>query len=245
MTPIPRAGRTPPARPPGETHSRDPFHADRIGIVLSEKGVNHRDDRTPSDLDLVRRIKAGDEQALEQMIERYHARVYSLSYGVLRNAEDAEESTQDTFLTLYRKIGTFDESKKFFSWFYRVALNEAYSRARRRKPAARVAIREHLPRFGEDGHFASVDWPDASVAIENETSTRELAQRAAGFIEELPRGYRDVIWMADVEQMPAVEVAEVLRISIPAFKSRLHRARLHVRQRLAEISRPARREAAV
>jgi RNA polymerase sigma-70 factor, ECF subfamily len=215
---------------------------------LSEKGVTSRDDGAPSDLDLVRRIKAGDEAALEKMIERYHARVYSLSYGVLRNAEDAEESTQDTFLTLYRKIGTFDESKKFFSWFYRVALNQAYSRARRRKPGLKVSIQEHLPRFREDGHFAATDWPDASVAIEDEASARELAQRAGEFIAELPRAYRDVIWMADVEELPAAEIAEVLRISIPALKSRLHRARLHVRQRLAEISRPtgtaARREAA-
>jgi RNA polymerase sigma-70 factor (ECF subfamily) len=197
-----------------------------------------------SDLDLVRRIKAGDEPALAQMIERYHARVYSLSYGVLRNAEDAEESTQDSFLTLYRKIGTFDESKKFFSWFYRVALNQAYSRLRRRKPQARISLSDHLPRFGDDGKFAALDWPDASVAVEDEASARELARRAGEFIEELPRPYRDVIWMADVEQMPAVEVSEVLGISIPAFKSRLHRARLHVRQRLAEISRPTARRAA-
>src|SRR6201993_5486798 len=93
---------------------------------------------TPSELELVQPIKAGDERAFEQMVDRYHARVYSLSYGVLRNAEDAEEATQDAFLTLYRKIGTFDESKKFFSWFYRVALNAAYSRARRRKPGITV-----------------------------------------------------------------------------------------------------------
>ncbi len=191
----------------------------------------------------MRRIKAGDESALEQMIDRYNARVYSLSYGVLRNAEDAEESTQDSFLTLYRKIGTFDESKKFFSWFYRVALNQAYSRARRRKPGIRISIQEHLPRFGDDGRLATVDWPDATVAIEDEASARELAARAAEFIEELPRAYRDVIWMADVEEMPAAEISEVLGISIPALKSRLHRARLHVRQRLAEVSRPASRAA--
>jgi RNA polymerase sigma-70 factor (ECF subfamily) len=59
-----------------------------------------------SDLDLVRGIKAGDDRAFEQMVERYHGRVYSLAYGVLRNAEDAEESTSDAFLTLYRKIGS-------------------------------------------------------------------------------------------------------------------------------------------
>jgi RNA polymerase sigma-70 factor, ECF subfamily len=197
-----------------------------------------------SDLDLVRGIKAGDPGAFEQMVERYHARVYSLSYGVLRNVEDAEESTQDAFLTLYRKIGTFDESKKFFSWFYRVALNTAYSRARRRPPVNTVAIEEYLPRFDSDGHFASVDLSDGGLAVDDEAAMRELASRAEGFIAELPPAYRDVIWMNDVEQMSANEIAEVLDISIPAFKSRLHRARLYVRQRLTEISKPPEKVAA-
>src|SRR6266542_2141884 len=190
----------------------------------------------PTDLDLVRRIKAGDERAFEEMVNRYNARIYSLSYGVLRNPQDAEEATQDAFLTLYRKIGTFDESRKFFSWFYRVALNSAYSRARRRPHLPTVPIEDHLPRFGADGHVVAPDVRDWSVAIEDEAAARELAARAEGFIAELAPAYRDVIWMADVEEMPAADVAETLEISIPAFKSRLHRARLFVRQRLAEIS---------
>lgn len=188
-----------------------------------------------SDIDLVRRIKAGEDGAFEEMVRRYHARVYSLAYGVLRNAEDAEEATQDAFWTLHRKIGTFDESKKFFSWFYRVALNAAYSRARRRPHLPTVAIEDRMPKFSGDGHFAA-DVPDWSVAIEDEASARELAARAGEFIAELPPPYRDVIWMYDVEEMPSSEVAETLHISIPAFKSRLHRARLYVRQRLSEVS---------
>src|SRR5262245_25832024 len=188
-----------------------------------------------ADLELVRRIKAGDDAALEKMVERYHARVYSLAYGVLRNAEDAEEATQDAFWTLYRKIGTFDESKKFFSWFYRVALNAAYSRARRRPSVPMTSIDERMPRFSGDGHFTA-DVPDWSVAIEDEAAARELAAKAGEFIAELPPAYRDVIWMYDVEEMPSSDVAEILEISIPAFKSRLHRARLYVRQRLSEIA---------
>jgi RNA polymerase sigma-70 factor (ECF subfamily) len=170
------------------------------------------------------------------MVERYHARVYSLSYGVLRNAEDAEEATQDTFLTLYRKIGTFDESKKFFSWFYRVALNQAYSRARRRRPMAAVPIEDYLPRFSSDGHIASPELHDWSASIEDGAIARELAGRAGEFMADLPPAYRDVIWMYDVEEMSTSDIAETLEISIPALKSRLHRARLYVRQRLAEIS---------
>jgi RNA polymerase sigma-70 factor (ECF subfamily) len=194
------------------------------------------DEVAPTDIDLVRRIKAGDDRAFEEMVRRYHARVYSLGYGVLRNAQDAEEATQDAFLTLHRKIGTFDESRKFFSWFYRVALNSAYSRARRRPSLPTVAIEDRLPKFSSDGHFAA-DVPDWSATVEDQVSARELARRAGEFIAELPPAYRDVIWMNDVEEMTAPEIAETLEISIPAFKSRLHRARLHVRQRLDEVSR--------
>jgi RNA polymerase sigma-70 factor (ECF subfamily) len=202
-------------------------------------------DEAASDLDLVRRIKKGEDRAFEEMVERYHGRVYSLSFGVLRNAEDAEESTQDTFLTLYRKIGTFDESKKFFSWFYRVALNQAYSLARRRRPTSTVAIEDYLPKFSSDGHPVVPELYEWNGSVEGEAIARELASRAGDFIAELPRTYRDVIWMVDVEEMRPAEVAEVLRISIPALKSRLHRARLYVRQRLAQISRaPARAEVA-
>ena len=192
-------------------------------------------EESPTDLDLVRGLKAGDDAAFEKMVERYHSRVYSLAYGVLRNAEDAEEATQDAFWTLYRKIGTFDESRKFFSWFYRVALNSAYSRARRR-PAPTVAIEDYMPKFQPDGHIVTPDIRDWSIAVEDEVAARELASRAEEFIAELPPAYRDVIWMYDVEEMPSDQIAETLEISIPAFKSRLHRARLYVRQRLAEVT---------
>jgi RNA polymerase sigma-70 factor (ECF subfamily) len=194
------------------------------------------EDQDASDLELVRRIKRGDEQGFREMVDRYNARVYSLAYGVLRNSEDAEEATQDAFLTLYRKIDTFDESKKFFSWFYRVALNAAYSRARRRKPGVTVSLDDYLPRFGDDGHAASPEFAAFIEGAEDEAIARDLAERAEQFIAELPETYRDAIWMVDVEEMKPADVAEVLEISLAALKSRLHRARLYVRQRLQEVS---------
>jgi RNA polymerase sigma-70 factor (ECF subfamily) len=194
------------------------------------------DDPNASDLELVRKIKQGDDPAFREMVERYNARIYSLSYGVLRNREDAEEATQDAFLTLYRKIDTFDESKKFFSWFYRVALNAAYSRARRRRPAsATVPLEDFAPRLS-DGREVSPEFAAWVHGTEDEVIARDLAERAEAFIDELPAPYRDAIWMVDVEEMKPADVAEILEISMPALKSRLHRARLHVRQRLAEIA---------
>src|ERR1700738_5645054 len=143
------------------------------------------EDQNAADLELVRRIKRGDDEAFREMVDRYHARVYSLSYGVLRNAEDSEEATQDTFLQLYRKIGTFDEARKFFSWFYRVALNSAYTRPRKRPSAPTVAIEDYLPRFNSDGHLASVDLRDWSIGVEDGAAARELSSRAADVLAEL------------------------------------------------------------
>jgi RNA polymerase sigma-70 factor, ECF subfamily len=195
------------------------------------------DDPNASDLELVRQIKRGDDQAFREMVERYNARIYSLSYGVLRNREDAEEATQDAFLTLYRKIDTFDESKKFFSWFYRVALNAAYSRARRRRPAAAtVPLDDFAPRLSDRRLGTTAEYLAWVEGTEDEVIARDLADRAEAFIDELPPPYRDAIWMVDVEEMKPSDVAEILEISMPALKSRLHRARLHVRQRLAEIA---------
>ncbi len=194
------------------------------------------EDQNASDLELVQRIKRGDDQAFKEMVDRYNARVYSLSYGVLRNPEDAEEATQDAFLTLYRKIGTFDESKKFFSWFYRVALNAAYSRARRRKPGVTISLDDYVPKFRDDGHAASPEFAAFVDGAEDEAIARDLAERAAGFMAELPDAYRDAIWMVDVEEMKPADVAETLDITIAALKSRLHRARLFVRQRLLEVA---------
>jgi RNA polymerase sigma factor (sigma-70 family) len=99
-----------------------------------------------------------------------------------------------------------------------------------------VSLEDYLPRFRDDGHPVRGDLSARVLGIEDEAIARELAERAEEFIAELPPAYRDVIWMVDVEEMKPADVAETLEISIPALKSRLHRARLFVRQRLTEAS---------
>jgi RNA polymerase sigma-70 factor (ECF subfamily) len=108
---------------------------------------------------------------------------------------------------------------------------------------AAVPIEDYLPRFSSDGHVATPELPDWSASIEDGAIARELAVRAGEFMADLPPAYRDVIWMYDVEEMSTSDIAETLQISIPALKSRLHRARLYLRQRLTEISQaPAQEE---
>jgi RNA polymerase sigma-70 factor, ECF subfamily len=186
------------------------------------------------DLELVRRFTNGDEKAFEELVIRYYKRVYSAVLGVVRNPEDAEEATQDVFWLVYRKIGTFDQGRRFFSWVYRIALNRGYSIARSRRARPTVSLDERLPAFLEDGRLVTAG-PDFSEQLENEITARELARKAFDVMGELPEQYRSVLWMHDVEQMSKDEIAGILDLTIPALKSRLHRARIYVRQRLAGL----------
>ena len=176
------------------------------------------------------------------MVERYHARVYSLSYGVLRNAEDAEEATQDAFLTLYRKIATFDESKKFFSWFYRVALNAAYSRARRRKPGATVLARGLRAALRRRRSPGSPEFAAFVDGVEDEVIAQGPRRAGGG----LHRGASRAVPGRDLDGGRRRDEAgrrgrDPRDHDLPALKSRLHRARLYVRQRLARGSPSGRR----
>jgi RNA polymerase sigma-70 factor, ECF subfamily len=187
------------------------------------------------DLELVRRFKAGDERAFEELVGRYSGRIYSAVFGVLQSPEDAEEATQDVFWRIYRKVGTFDERRRFFSWAYRIALNRAYSIARSRRARPTISLDDHLPQFREDGRLVTAG-ADFSEQLENRITARELAVKALGFMGELPRQYRSILWMHDVERMSKEEIAEILDLSIPALKSRLHRARIYVRERLVGLA---------
>ncbi len=99
-----------------------------------------------------------------------------------------------------------------------------------------MSLDDYTPRFGGDGTEASPQYQAWVSGVEDDVIARDLAQRAEGFIGELPDTYRDAIWMVDVEEMKPADVAEILEISLPALKSRLHRARLFVRQKLAEAA---------
>lgn len=178
------------------------------------------------------RNASGGPLTSEQVFQEFAPRVYHLARRMLGNASDAEDVTQEVFLQLVRKLATFRGDSSFSTWLYRVTVNAALSFRRKRAVRQADPLPEHLEDFGNDGkHRAAVrPW---TRGPEQELLDGETHQLIEAAIAELPESYRDVYLLADVEELPSAEIAGMLGISTSAVKNRLHRARLHMRKKLA------------
>ncbi|MBI4012296.1 MAG: sigma-70 family RNA polymerase sigma factor [Candidatus Rokubacteria bacterium] len=190
---------------------------------------------TAPDLVLIERLRAGDVSALEPLMERYATLVYRVAYGITRNEADAEEVAQDVFLTVVRKIDTFEGRAALGTWIYRVAANAALIKRRGKRRELEVSLEEHLPTFLEDGHregdrsFLLADWSPSPEVELLTGETRRILEQA---LDALPDHYRAVLVLRDVEELSNEEVAAALGESVASVKSRLHRARMALREQL-------------
>jgi RNA polymerase sigma-70 factor (ECF subfamily) len=189
--------------------------------------------RTDPDAALVDALRRGAPEAPELLVDAYGDRVYRLALRITGSREDAEEAAQDALWTIARKIDTFKGDSAFGSWLYRVAANAAYQKIRSRKSRAReIALEDVLPSVDGDGrHWEPMD--DWSRRVDERAMQNELRQVLEDAIAALPPDYRTAIVLHDVEGMSNPDIAETLGISLPAVKSRVHRSRLYLRQRLS------------
>jgi RNA polymerase sigma-70 factor (ECF subfamily) len=196
----------------------------------------------PTDKELVALARAGDGEAFATLARRHRDRVYRLALRITRDPQDAEDVLQETFLSVYRKLDEFREEAAFSTWLHRVAANHALMRLRKRRSSIQTTSMDELgPRFQEDGHLASPlgtfhTWDDGGLDAAERQEAREKIARA---VDELPEIYRVVFILRDVEELSTEEVAELLGIGVPNVKTRLHRARLMLRERLASELTPA------
>lgn len=189
-----------------------------------------------SDLELIRRMKAGEPSSFERLVERYQDRVYRLALRISGNQQDAEEITQHVFLTTYQKIGTFEARVAFSTWLYRIATNAALMKIRSHRDRTEIAIEDYLPQFTKEGQhrFPVADWGDEPEYHLLDQEGREVLENA---ISALPPDYKVPVLLRDVEGLSNAEVADVLGVSVLAVKARLHRARLVLRGMLANYFR--------
>ena len=187
-------------------------------------------ERRDPDENLVRHLRQGDEAAAEELVAKYGAKVYQLALKITGNPTDAQEVSQDAFWNVVRKIASFKGEAALGSWIYRIAANAAYQRLRGRRPQEQ-SWEDVLPQFDGDGRLIEPheDWSpnveDAVLAVE----ARRVIQEA---VDALPDDYRVAFLLHDVEGLPNPEIAQALEISLPAVKSRVHRARLFLRREL-------------
>ena len=179
-----------------------------------------------TDEQLVRKSQDDDERAFGELVSRYESKVYSLALKMLRNPEDAEDVLQDTFLRAYRGIKSFKGNSTFSTWIYRITANSALMRLRKRQLPT-VSIDDADER---EAPINIADWAPGPVEQMLNQETQAAMTEA---IEALPPEFRQVFVLRDVEELSNAEVAEILDLSVAAVKSRLHRARLKVRNRLA------------
>jgi len=190
--------------------------------------------------ELLSKAQGGDEQAFTEIVRQYEDMVYNFSFRVCRNREYAEETLQDTFVNVYRKLKQFDGKSKFSTWLYSIVANNCLMKRRRRKlEQASVSIdEEEIPRHdhGERNHrpgehSALASWRNTPL---EEAMSKELRERLDEAIQNLPVDYRLVFILRDIEGQPAEETAKIMKLSLPAVKSRLRRARVFLRDQLNE-----------
>lgn len=186
------------------------------------------------DAQLVEALRREAPEAAELLVETYGDRVYRLAHRITGSKEDAEEAAQDALWTAARKIAMFRGDSAFGSWLYRIAANAAYQKLRARKTQSHeISLDDVLPALDQQGlHFEPMtDW---SPRVDDHALRSELRDVLETAIAGLPPDYQTAMVLHDIEGLSNPDIAEALGISLPAVKSRVHRSRLFLRQRLAE-----------
>lgn len=184
---------------------------------------------------LIEASRAGDAAAVDQLVRTYQGRVYNFALRMCRNVEDARDILQETFLGMLRSIREFRGESRFTTWLYRIASNACLKKRRRGvydpQPQQELSLDELMPRPGPGRRTPEIaDW---SEDAERALLRGELSAQVEAAIDRLPGEYKIVLVLRDVEGFSAEETAEMLNLSVPAVKSRLHRARVFMRRELA------------
>jgi RNA polymerase sigma-70 factor (ECF subfamily) len=186
-----------------------------------------------NDFELIERLKNGDEDALEALYNLYSPKLYNIAHKILGDVADTQEVIQDVFWTAYRKAKTFRGTAQFSTWLYRLTVNAALGRIRRSKKSHEVEYEEFLPRFQEDGHHLIRPVVDWSNALEEKYAKREIQELLKQALDLLRPLDRSVVVLSDMEGLSDKEIAAAVGITVAAVKTRLHRARLFLRGKLA------------
>ncbi|GBD00195.1 ECF RNA polymerase sigma factor SigW [bacterium HR17] len=188
-----------------------------------------------TDGELVRQAKAGDLSAFEELVNRYERRIWTLAKRIVRHDQDAEDVTQDTFLTALEHLDELREEERFGAWLVQIATRHAFRVLERRKRLPTQSLDE-LTKEANDEDEETVphpefiaDWRENPETLLLRAETRQLIEQA---LSELPEKYRSVFLLRDVEGLSVKETAEALGISEANVKVRLLRARLQLREKL-------------
>ena len=193
--------------------------------------------RDPREHRLIEQLRTGDQLAVAELASTYGTKIYQLALRYMKNREDAEEVAQDVLLKAVRKIDAFRGDAALSSWLYRITFNTAMSRLRNAKAARASEAYEDSLDAGLNGEPATprevADW---SSLADEQVMRSQMRRRLMKAVLELPPIYRVPVVLRDIQGLTTEEASAVLNVKDQTLKSRLHRGRLILRQRLADFA---------
>ena len=188
------------------------------------------------ELDLIERLKRGEESAFRSLVEQYQDLVYNTALGIVQNESDAEDVAQEVFIQVFRSIGTFKSEAKLSTWIYRITTTRALDLLRARKSKKRFGLLKRLWETEEESPVENIsDFSHPGVSLER----KEEAAQLMTAIAQLPENQKVAFVLHKLEGLSYLEIAEVMGNTLPAVESLMHRARLNLRKILEKkISAP-------
>jgi len=198
--------------------------------MTTEKNPNHGKVKD-EDFDLIQAINAGQVDKFHELVKRYEQRLYNFSLRMCHDHSDAEDMVQDTFLNVFKYLKDFRYETKFKNWLYKVAASTCIKKRRRSKfaPEKELSLDEFRP---ADEAEAAETVPEWTLMPLDKLLNEELSSAIHRGIVSIPKKYRMVIVLRDIEGFSTAETAEILNLSPTNVKVRLHRARLYLRDKL-------------
>ena len=182
------------------------------------------------ELELVKRAKEGDNKAFEELVKRTQDKIYNLGLKLLGNKDDVLDLLQETYIKAYESLPKFEGRSSFSTWLYRIATNFALMKLRKEK-FKKISIDEI--KEATDGNY-KLEIPDWSNSPYFQYKNEELKEILNEAINSLPPKYKTIFILHDIEGLSIQEISEILSLSIPTIKTRIHRSRLYLREKLSE-----------
>jgi RNA polymerase sigma-70 factor (ECF subfamily) len=192
-----------------------------------------------TEIELARKLIAGEPEAFDRFVEHFRAKIFHYSWLMCGHREDAEEVAQETLFKVFESFDHLREPERVRPWVYRIAKNVCLMKRRKSvfAPSQEISLDDLLPAMDHEGGHVKLQIADWSGLPDRQMLQSEMKQVLDAAIGGLPENYRSVILLRDVEDLSTSEAAQVLDLTEDVVKTRLHRARLAVRQKLDEYLR--------
>ena len=186
------------------------------------------------EVDLARALLSGRAEAFEQFVAHFRTKIFQYTWLMCGQREDAEEVAQETLLKVFQKLNQLEDPQHVRPWVFRIARNECLMMRRKSvfAPSRELSLDDFLPVGDHDGEHRHLQIADWSALPDDRLLRTELREEIDRSIRELPELYRAVILLRDVEELSTEETARILEVTPDVVKTRLHRARLALRQKL-------------